>query len=152
MAYNTKKMLTDADDKLIPQIYDTVADEFKPLSTDVYNNINVNNFPATQQVEGNVQLTGSSTALDVNVLNSAGGSSLQEQQTEADAVSGVLTFSDAISEIEIFNRDTADGTFTVNGMAIIVPASEVFQAKVGGTPSNEVSVSGSTSYIVGRYA
>jgi len=81
------------------------------------------------------------------------GSNLQEQLTEADAISGVLTFTETIGEIEIYNRDAVnDGTFIVNGISIIVPKGEAFQAKIGGTPSANVTVSGSTSYIVGRYA
>lgn len=63
MAYNTAKMITDADGKLIPQMYDPVEDVYKPLTPDAYNNINVNsgslsvdNFPSKQQVE----VTGSS--------------------------------------------------------------------------------------------
>ncbi|MEH7088112.1 hypothetical protein V7100_03870 [Priestia megaterium] len=31
MAYNTKKMLRDIDEKLIPQFYDPVSDSYKPL-------------------------------------------------------------------------------------------------------------------------
>lgn len=34
MAYNTKKMLEDSNGDLIPQYYDPVADEFKPLTND----------------------------------------------------------------------------------------------------------------------
>ncbi|SDO79012.1 hypothetical protein [Halobacillus aidingensis] len=80
------------------------------------------------------------------------GSKLQEQKTEVDAASGVVSFAENIQAIEIYNRDTADGVFTVNNIDITVPADDSFQATVGGTPSNEVSVSGSTSYIIGRYA
>ena len=80
------------------------------------------------------------------------GSKLQEQKTEADASSGIVIFSSDILAIELYNRDSVDGVFTVNNIAITVPADESFQATVGGTPSNEVSISGSTSYIIGRYA
>ncbi|KHE73149.1 hypothetical protein [Halobacillus sp. BBL2006] len=80
------------------------------------------------------------------------GSKLQEQKTEADASTGVVNFSSNIEAIEIYNRDSVDGIFNVNNLDITVPANDSFQATVGGTPSNEVSVSGSTSYIIGRYA
>ena len=79
------------------------------------------------------------------------GSNLQEQKTQADAAAGVLTFDDVIKEIEIYNRGATDGTFTINGINIIVPAGEVFQAKMGGTPSSVVAIAGSTSYVIGRY-
>lgn len=81
------------------------------------------------------------------------GSTLQEQLTENDAVSGVLTFVKNVSKVEIYNGDEANsGVFTVNGMDITVPPTRLFHAEIGGTPSNEVAVSGTTSYIVGRYA
>lgn len=80
------------------------------------------------------------------------GSMLREQLTESDAVGGVLTFAENINKIEIYNTDTANvGVFTVNGMDITVPADEVFEATIGGTPSPTVTVTGATTYIVSRY-
>lgn len=80
------------------------------------------------------------------------GSTLAEQLTQADAVAGVLTFSENISTVEIYNTDaTNDGTFEVNGITINVPSEKVFKAAVGGTPSVEVTVAGATTYIVSRY-
>lgn len=98
----------------------------------------------------NVQLTGSNATLDVNVINNW---KLQEQLTQADAVNGTLTFSDVVKAVDIFNQDaTNSGVFTINGLSITVPANTFFSAEIGGTPSNTVTVSGSTSYIIGRYA
>jgi hypothetical protein len=75
-----------------------------------------------------------------------------EQHTQADAVSGVLTFSDNISWIGIYNTDTVNnGVFTVNGIAITVPKGDTFQDGIGGTIGKTVSITGSTSYIVTRY-
>lgn len=80
------------------------------------------------------------------------GSNLQEQKTEANAVGGVLTFSQTITTVEIYNTDvTNSGTFVVNGITIKVPADKVFKSAIGGTPSATVTVSGATSYIVSRY-
>lgn len=77
---------------------------------------------------------------------------LQEQKTEANATAGTLTFSENISIIEIFNTHaTSTGVFTVNGIAITVPAKASFQAAIGGTPGKTVAVTGTTTYIVGRY-
>lgn len=77
---------------------------------------------------------------------------LQEQKTEAQATAGTLTFSEDISIIEIYNNHaTTTGVFTVNGIAITVPAKASFQAAIGGTPGKTVAVTGTTSYIVGRY-
>ena len=80
------------------------------------------------------------------------GTLLEEQKVEADAVSGVVTFSQNVKFIGIYNRDSADGVFNVNGIDITMPGgeSEVFQ--VSGTPSKEVTITGATSYILSRYS
>lgn len=75
-----------------------------------------------------------------------------EQLTQANAVGGVLTFSNTIDTIEIYNTDTTNmGIFTINGIDIHVPANSSFEAAIGGTPSANITVSGATSYIVTRY-
>jgi len=77
---------------------------------------------------------------------------LVEQKTQVDAVAGVLTFSANISVIEIYNTDATNaGVFTVNGLAINVPAGKSYMAAIGGTPSPTVTVTGATTYIVSRY-
>ena len=88
----------------------------------------------------------------VQLMGSLPKETLQEQLTEDDAVTGTLTFSEEIYIIEIYNTDTANaGTFTVNGISILVPAGESFMAAVGGTPATTIAVTGSTSYIINRY-
>jgi len=80
------------------------------------------------------------------------GSTLQEQQTEADAVAGVLTFAANISTIEIYNTDAVNaGTFEVNGVTIHVPASGYFKSNIGGVPAATVTITGATTYVVNRY-
>jgi hypothetical protein len=80
------------------------------------------------------------------------GNTLLEQKTEADAVAGVLTFSEAVDVIEIYNTDTVNaGVFSVNGVDITVPAGILFKATVGTVSSNTVTVTGATTYIVSRY-
>lgn len=80
------------------------------------------------------------------------GSSLVEQKTQADAVTGTVTFSENIQHIEIYNRDTTnDGVFNVNGIDITVPKGESPKFRVGGTPRATITVTGSTSYILTRY-
>jgi hypothetical protein len=81
------------------------------------------------------------------------GSVLVETQTNVDAVSGVLTFTNNISYIEILNRDaTNDGTFTINGIEIFVPkASKFSRVGVAGTVGKTVTVAGSLSYVVNQY-
>jgi len=77
---------------------------------------------------------------------------LAEQKTQANAVAGVLTFASNISVIEIYNTDATNvGVFTVNGLAINVPAGKSYMAAIGGTPSPTVTVTGATTYIVNRY-
>jgi len=79
------------------------------------------------------------------------GTRLVQQFIESHAVNGKLTFSKNIKAIGIYNRDTTDGVFSVNGFDIHVPAGKSVDFNVGGTPSNIVTVSGTTKYIVSRY-
>lgn len=80
------------------------------------------------------------------------GNTLLEQKTEVDVVAGVLTFSQPIDVVEIFNTDaTNSGMFIVNGVGITMPAGKSFKASVGVTPSKLVTVTGATTYIVSRY-
>lgn len=77
------------------------------------------------------------------------GSKIIEQLTQADAVGGLLTFTDDINAIEIYNTDTTnDGLFVVNGISLNVPNGVLYRSNVGGTIAKTVTVSGSTSYIV----
>lgn len=124
MAYNPQnvELLRDKNGLPIPQYYDDASSKMKPLE-------------------------------DPRVVKLAGSILAESTQTEADAVSGVLTFSKNISEIEIYNNDpTNAGVFNVNGFDITIPAgAPPFLGKIGGTPRATVNVSGSTSYVVGRY-
>jgi len=80
------------------------------------------------------------------------GNTLQEQFTETDAIANVLTFSENISTIELYNTDTINtGIFNVNGIDITVPSEKYFKSTIGGIPSTEVTISGATTYIVSRY-
>lgn len=80
------------------------------------------------------------------------GSILEEQLIETDAVEGVITFTNNISIIEIFNTDSENaGVFTVNGIALHVPSSQVYKAKIGGVAGKTVTVTGATTYIVSTY-
>jgi hypothetical protein len=80
------------------------------------------------------------------------GDRVVEQKNETHAVNGVVTFSEEIDFLEIYNTDAENkGTFVVNGLDILVPAGGIFKASYGGIPSVNVSVTGSTSYILTRY-
>ena len=92
------------------------------------------------------------------VSTSAGNERIvQETKIQTDASDNVVTFSKNISYIEIINTDTSNnGSFTINGIAIHVPASATYyigswKGIVGGTPGATVTVSGATSYILNRY-
>jgi len=79
------------------------------------------------------------------------GNKVAEQKTEVDAVGGALTFADDIDTIGIFNTDTTNkGIFNVNGIDIHVPPSTPVEYGIAGTPSNIVTVTGATTYIVTR--
>jgi hypothetical protein len=120
MSYETKPLLKNNLNEIIPQQYNTETNEFEP---------------ATQLQKVDVQYT-----------------KLQEQFTEADEVAGEITFSDVVNEVEIYNQDTTEATFIINNLSVRVPADTSFNAIVGGTPSATVIVSGTTKYIIGRYA
>lgn len=79
------------------------------------------------------------------------GNTVVEQKTEANVSAGKVTFGDFIDTIEIYNSDTVDGKFTVNGVVLTVPAGKSFYARVKGTPSKEVVITGSTKYIITRF-
>ena len=86
------------------------------------------------------------------IVGSLPNQTLVEQKTQVNATAGVLTFSANINAIEIYNTDVTNaGVFTVNGVAINVPATKVFNTVIGGTPSAMVTVTGATTYIVSRY-
>lgn len=90
--------------------------------------------------------------VNASIVGSLPKDTLQEQLTETDAVAGVLTFTEAIKIVEIYNTDAVNsGTFTVNGLDVVVPATKSYMSAIGGTPSSEVTVTGSTTYIVSRY-
>jgi hypothetical protein len=90
--------------------------------------------------------------MHVNGEVSLTGSNVVEQKTQADAVTGTVTFAKGIQHLEIYNTDvTNQGVFNVNGINITVPAKESFKASYGGTPRTTVTVTGSTSYILTRY-
>lgn len=77
---------------------------------------------------------------------------MMQQLNETDAVTGVLTFTDLLENIEIYNTDPSNpGTFIVNGLTILVPATEIFSSKIAGVPGYTVTITGSTSYIVSSY-
>lgn len=91
--------------------------------------------------------------MQVSVIGSLANQTLAESsKTEVDAVAGVVTFSDVVSCIEIYNSDaTNTGTFNVNGIDIVVPPSKSWKDAIGGTPSAEVTISGATTYILNRF-
>ena len=80
------------------------------------------------------------------------GSVLEEQKTELDAINGILTFSESITAIEIYNTDTFnDGLFVVNGIGINVPKGKIYKSCIGGVLDITVTITGASTYIVSRY-
>jgi hypothetical protein len=108
--------------------------------------------------QATIQVVGVQTVIAVSQPTvQLAGNTLLEQQTQANATGGVLTFGSNFGTIEIYNTDTVNaGIFTVNGIVIHVPAStasyrSIFKAAVGGVPGNTVLASGAQSYIISRY-
>jgi hypothetical protein len=77
------------------------------------------------------------------------GSFLEEQKTNADAETNVITFSANISAIEIYHEETTWQTFIVNGITLKIPAGG-YRTPVGGTPSTEVTIPAGINCLVGR--
>lgn len=82
---------------------------------------------------------------------------IAEVLDEDDASAGVVTFTENLYFITLNNLDpNNDGVFTVNGIAIPVPAADgaaksTWSDWVGGTAGKTVSVSGATSYTIYRH-
>lgn len=85
----------------------------------------------------------------INNGSQLSGSKIIEQLTQTNAAAGVLTFTDNINAIEIYNTDTTNaGVFVVNGISLNVPKGVLYRSNVGGTVAKTVTVTGSTTYIV----
>lgn len=93
-----------------------------------------------------------STALNVLGEMRIEGTNVEEQLTEKNAKNNILTFTQKLSYVGIYNTDQEHtGVFNVNGIDINIPPGDTFEANIGGTPRDTVKVSGSTTYIVTRY-
>ncbi|MRX54707.1 hypothetical protein GJU41_12055 [Bacillus idriensis] len=132
MAYNNKIIKRDQRQNPVPQVFNPTIDDYEAL-----------------QGKDGAQYVTFKEPQEVKLS----GSKVQEQKTNSDASAGTVTFAANISTIEIYNSDaTNDGTFNVNGINIKVPKGKSFMAAIGGTPRATVTVTGSTSYILTRYA
>lgn len=88
---------------------------------------------------------------DVEVKNIA-GNTVEEQLTNLQASAGKITFTKNIEYVSIFNTDATNiGIFNINGININIPPNTYAEFKIGGTPRNYITVTGSTKYIVTRY-
>jgi hypothetical protein len=81
------------------------------------------------------------------------GSTVVEALDESDLSGGDLTLAAEPESVRIYNTDTVnDGVFTVNGIALAVPAGVSLETGVAGTASVTVSVTGSTTFVFHRLA
>lgn len=79
------------------------------------------------------------------------GRNVTQALDETNLSGGTLTLTAAPVAVRILNTDTAnDGVFTVNGIALKVPAGTSLETGVAGVPSTSVSVTGSTKFIFHR--
>jgi len=77
------------------------------------------------------------------------GSILAEQKTQADAVDNVITFTENISAIEIYHAEPTWQTFTVNGIALTIPAGG-YRTPIAGTVAKTITIPAGVNCIVGR--
>lgn len=81
------------------------------------------------------------------------GTTVVEVFDESDLATGDLTMSAPPVGVRILNTDTSNaGTFTVNGLDLIVPATTGLETLVAGVPSLTVTVTGSTEFVFHRLA
>lgn len=140
MANDPNYLKKDADGKIpIPQ--------FKRRSDSNFTDHRGEYAPFYQMVDEVGNIVGGNKPINMQLS----GSKVEEQKTQTNAVSGVLTFAENIGMIGIYNTSGTSGVFNVNGIDITVPANTPFEANVGGTPRKTVNVTGATSYIVTRY-
>ena len=86
---------------------------------------------------------------DVGILVTLTGSTLAEQLTNADAIENILTFSENITNIEIYHTEATWQEFEVNGITLTIPPG-VYRTPVGGIPGVTVTIPASVSCIVSR--
>jgi len=77
------------------------------------------------------------------------GDVVDEQRTESDAVSDVITFSDDIFSIEIYHEEATWQDFIVNGISLKVPRGG-YRTLVGGTAGKLVTIPPGISCLVSR--
>lgn len=77
------------------------------------------------------------------------GGAIEEQLTDADAASNILTFSEDILTLEIYHEEDTWQDFVVNGITLKVPPGG-YRTSVGGTPSPEVTIPATVPCIVSR--
>jgi hypothetical protein len=107
--------------------------------------------PATAALQstGNTSLASILNQLQSGTPVTLNGSLLQEQKTQADAVSNVITFSVNITAIEIYHEESTWQEFGVNGLTLHVPAGG-YRTLIGGTPAATVTIPSGINCIVGR--
>lgn len=144
------KFIQDSDGYRIPLMQ---LDGSIPVGTNNIGNVDLASaIPAGTNLIGKVGIDQTTPGTTNKVVAELSGSTLEEQKIETDAVDGVVTFTNDISIIEIFNTDdTNAGVFTVNGINLHVPTSQVFKAKIGGTVGKTVTITGATTYIISTY-
>ena len=88
-------------------------------------------------------------ALEGALTTKLSGNTVAEQQTQADAESNVLTFSEDITSIEIWHDEDAPQEFTVNGLTLMI-APGGWRSPIGGTPGDTVTIPANVDCIVSR--
>lgn len=97
-------------------------------------------------MEGDLEFFGGSSSTNPS-FTSITGTRVAEVLDETNLSGTTLTLQVAPIAVRILNEDTTNsGTFTVNGLPLVVPAGASLETGVEGTPSITVTVSGSTSF------
>lgn len=97
------------------------------------------------------ELLAAMEAAGIPIPTQLSGSKVAEALDESDLSGGDLTLSAEPEFVRIYNTDSSnDGVFTVNGIALAVPAGTALETGVAGTGSTTVSVTGSTAFIFHR--
>lgn len=86
----------------------------------------------------------------VDIRDNITGGQIVEQLNQDDAdESNILTFSANINAVEIYHNESSMQTFIVNGISLDI-AGGGWRSRVGGTPSNEVTIPAGINCTVAR--
>lgn len=151
MAYFQFSELLNGTKQLAVKVYNSVGELFTSANPG-YVNVQ-NELPVGDNVIGKiipVDTDGDEKFTSANpAIVQLSGSILAEQKTQADALANTITFTGDINAVEIYHEESTWQTFTVNGIALTIPAGG-YRTPIAGTVAKTVTIPTGVNCIVGR--